>query len=48
MNMDALFSILLAVCIGAAIWVLHGPIAGIPALGVSILCAVVGEILFSL
>lgn len=44
--MELLKSILAAGSIGAAIWVLHGPTAGVPAVLLSILCVILAEVLF--
>lgn len=48
MTMELLKSILAAGSIGAAIWVLHGPTAGVPAVLLSMLCALIAEVLFNL
>lgn len=46
MTMEMLKSILAAGSIGAAIWVLHGPSAVLPAVLLGILCAILAEVLF--
>lgn len=45
--MELLKAIIFSGCIGAAIWVLHGPSAGLPVVLLGILCAILAEVLFN-